>query len=265
MTSVLQDQLQLALGESYRIERELAAGGMSRLFLAAERSLQRPVVVKLLPPELSSEVSAERFRREMLLAARLQHPHILPVLSAGAREGLLFYVMPYVQGESLRARLAREGRLAIGDAVRILRDMADALACAHRQGIVHRDIKPENVLLEEGHAVLADFGVARALEQATLGDRLTGTGLGLGTPGYMAPEQLAGEPGVDARADLYALGVVAYEMLAGAPPFAGGTSGRTASSGFGTSVKCAVTIRCAVAPVNGGEPVSISYATMPRA
>ena len=222
MSIRLYEQLQHALGERYTLERELTPGGMSRLFLATEPALERQVVVKLLPPDIESEVSAERFRREMLVTARLQHPHILPVLDAGARDGLLFYVMPHVPGESLRARLER-GRLPVAEATRILREIADALACAHEVGVVHRDVKPENVLFQHGHAVLADFGVARVLEQARHGDRLTGTGLGIGTLGYMAPEQLGGEPNVDARADLYALGVVAYEMLTGAAPFVGVT------------------------------------------
>jgi serine/threonine-protein kinase len=196
---------------------------MSRLFLATERALDRKVVVKLLPPELASELGALRFQREMLLTAKLQHPHILPVLTAGARGVFLYYVMPYVRGESLRWRLDREGRLPIVDALRLLRELAEALAFAHAEGVVHRDLKPENVLLEHGHALLADFGIARARAEAIQSERLTGTGLGLGTPGYMAPEQLAGDPDVDARADIYALGVVGYEILAGAPPFAGNT------------------------------------------
>jgi len=221
MAATLQEQLQHALGDRYALDRELAPGGMSRLFLATEPALQRQVVVKLLPPDTASEVSAERFRREMLVTARLQHPHILPVLDAGARDGLLYYVMPYVPGESLRARLEREGPLPVTEAMRIVRELADALTVAHAIGIVHRDVKPENILFQHGHAVLADFGVARGLAQSQIGERLTGTGLGLGTIGYMAPEQLGGEPDVDARADLYALGVVAYEMLTGAAPFAG--------------------------------------------
>jgi eukaryotic-like serine/threonine-protein kinase len=219
----LRDQLQAALGDAYTIERELEGGGMSRLFLATERSLDRPVVIKLLPPELASEVSAARFQREITTAAHLQHPHILPVLGTGARDGLLYYIMPYVAGESLRHRLEREGPLPVAEAVRLLREVADALACAHAQGIIHRDVKPENILLEHGHAVLADFGVARALEHTSSGDRLTATGAGVGTPGYMAPEQLAGEANLDARADVYALGVIGYEMLAGRPPFTGPT------------------------------------------
>lgn len=223
MLPTLQDQLQLALGDSYSVERELARGGMSRLFLATERALDRQVVVKLLPPELASELSAQRFQREMLLTAKLQHPHILPVLSAGARGTFLYYVMPYVRGESLRLRFEREGRLPIVESIRLLREIAEALAAAHAEGVVHRDVKPENVLLEHGHALLADFGIARARLEAIEGERLTGTGLGLGTPGYMAPEQLAGGHDVDGRADIYALGVVGYEMLAGAPPFTGNT------------------------------------------
>ena len=224
MSTELHDRLQNALGESYEIERELAPGGMSRLFLATERSLDRRVVVKLLPPELASEAGAQRFQREILVTARLQHPHILPVLSAGARDGLLYYITPYVGDESLRHRIAVRGALPIEETVRLLRTVADALAFAHALGVVHRDLKPDNIFLQHGHAILADFGIARAVEQATLAtpaQRLTGTGMGLGTPGYMAPEQLAGEPNVDARADIYAMGVVAYEMLAGHPPFAG--------------------------------------------
>lgn len=223
MVNTLQDQLQAVLGDSYSVEQELAPGGMSRLFLATERTLNRKVVVKLLPPELASELSAQRFQREMLLTAKLQHPHILPVLTAGARGAFLYYVMPYVRGESLRWRLDHEGRLPIVEALGLLRELAEALAFAHAEGVVHRDLKPENVLLEHGHALLADFGIARAREEALQSERLTGTGLGLGTPGYMAPEQLAGDPDVSARADIYALGVVGYEMLAGAPPFAGNT------------------------------------------
>lgn len=224
MSTELYDRLQNALGESYDIERELAPGGMSRLFLATERSLDRRVVVKLLPPELASEAGAQRFQREILVTAKLQHPHILPVLSAGARDGLLYYITPYVGDESLRHRITVRGALPIEETVRVLRTVADALAFAHALGVVHRDLKPDNIFLQHGHAILADFGIARAVEQATLAtpaERLTGTGMGLGTPGYMAPEQLAGEPNVDARADIYAMGVVAYEMLAGHPPFAG--------------------------------------------
>ncbi|HSA56267.1 MAG TPA: serine/threonine-protein kinase [Gemmatimonadaceae bacterium] len=221
MADPLPTALQAALGDAYRVERELSPGGMSRIFLCTERSLGRAVVVKVLPAELANEVSAARFRREMEVAARLQHPHILPVLTAAVSGGLLYFIMPYVGGESLRHRLARERQLPIADATRILSEVADALAFAHANGVVHRDVKPENILLEAGHAVLADFGIARALLQASAEGRLTKTGLSLGTPGYMAPEQAAGEAMLDARADVYALAVVGYEMLAGLPPFTG--------------------------------------------
>jgi TolB-like protein/Flp pilus assembly protein TadD len=222
--SDLSARLQAALGDTYRIEKELGGGGMSRLFLATEASLHRQVVIKLLPPEFASEVSAARFKQEIELAAHLQHPNILPVLTAGAKDDLLFYVMPFVSEDSLRHRLTREGKLPVSDAVRIMYEVADALAHAHAEGVIHRDIKPENILLEGGHAVLTDFGVARALAESRSGGRLTDTGLALGTPGYMSPEQAAGERNIDARADVYALAVVGYEMLAGVPPFAGPTA-----------------------------------------
>jgi tetratricopeptide (TPR) repeat protein len=217
-------RLQAALGDAYRIEKELGGGGMSRLFLANEASLHRQVVIKLLPPEFTSEVSAARFKQEIELAAHLQHPNILPVLAAGSKDDLLYYVMPYVAGESLRHRLTREGKLPVSDAGRILHEVADALAYAHAEGVIHRDIKPENILLEGSHAVLADFGVARALTEARSGGRLTDTGISVGTPAYMSPEQAAGERHIDATADVYALAVVGYEMLAGLPPFQGPTA-----------------------------------------
>lgn len=217
-------RLQTAVGDAYRIEKELGGGGMSRLFLASEASLHRQVVIKLLPPEFASEVSAARFQQEIELAAHLQHPNILPVLAAGAKDDLLFFVMPFVSGESLRHRLIREGKLPIQDAVRILHEIADALAHAHAEGVIHRDVKPENILLEGSHAVLTDFGVARALAEAWSGGRLTETGVSIGTPAYMSPEQAAGERNIDARVDVYALAVVGYEMVAGFPPFAGPTA-----------------------------------------
>ena len=224
MSSDLATRLQAALGDAYRIERELGGGGMSRLFVAEEASLHRRVVVKVLPPQFASEVSAARFRQEVEVAARLQHPNILPVLAAGTRDDLIYYIIPYVPGESLRHRLTREGRLPVPDALEILREVADALAYAHSEGILHRDIKPENVLLMGRHASLTDFGVARALSEARTGEPLTETGLAVGTPGYMAPEQAAGERHLDARADVYALAVVGYEMLTGKPPFEGPTA-----------------------------------------
>src|SRR2546428_7115363 len=220
----LQARLQSVLGDAYHIERELGGGGMSRLFLATEASLHRQVVIKLLPPEFASEVSATRFRQEIEVAAHLQHTNILPVLTAGAKDDLLFYVMPFVTGESLRHRLTREGRLPLADALRILHEIADALAHAHAEGVIHRDIKPENILLLGSHAVLTDFGVARALAESRSGGRLTDTGLALGTPGYISPEQAAGERHVDARADAYALPAVGSPVVAWFPPFAGPTA-----------------------------------------
>jgi len=212
------DDLRATFAGQYDIERELTGGGMSRLFLATERVLGRQVVIKVLPPELTSAVGAARFRRETEVTARLQHPNILPILSAGAHRDVLYYVMPFVAGESLRARMTRDGALPVGDALRLLVEVADALACAHEAGVIHRDIKPENVLLQSGHALLADFGVAAALsgETSSVGEqKLTRTGSAPGTVGYMAPEQLAGDGDVDARADVYSLGVVAYELIAG--------------------------------------------------
>ncbi len=220
----LRDQLQTTLGSSYTLERELGGGGMSRVFVAMETALERRVVVKVLPPDLSAGVNADRFNREILLAARLQHPHIVPVLSAGQTDGLPYYTMPFVDGEALRARLANGGALPIMDAINILRDVARALAYAHEHGVVHRDIKPENVLLSGGAAVVTDFGIAKALSDArghVTGATLTQFGTSLGTPAYMAPEQVAADPDVDHRVDLYAFGCLAYELLTGRAPFAG--------------------------------------------
>jgi eukaryotic-like serine/threonine-protein kinase len=223
MTVDVRAHLQSTLGAAYAIERELGGGGMSRVFLATETRLGRRVVIKVLSPDLSAGVSAERFEREIRLAARLQHPHIVPLLAAGDLDGLPFYTMPFVDGASLRERLLA-GPLPYNESQSILRDVGRALAYAHKQGIVHRDIKPENVLLAEGIAMVADFGVARALSAATtVADQngaLTQVGTQIGTPAYMSPEQAAGDPDVDFRADLYAFGVMAYELLAGAHPFA---------------------------------------------
>ncbi len=216
-----QERVQQAVGQTYRLEKELGGGGMSRVFLAEEVRLGRKVVIKVLPPEMSAGVNAERFEREILLAARLQHPHVVPLLTAGSADDLLYYVMPFIKGESLRARLAREGELSVSQTVRILREVADALAYAHREGVVHRDIKPDNVLLADGHAVVTDFGVAKAVASSSGDSSLTSLGVALGTPAYMSPEQAAADPHVDHRADIYALGAMAYEMLTGSPPFTG--------------------------------------------
>src|SRR5215204_5145348 len=224
MTDPLRDKLQSALGPGFTLVRELGGGGMSRVFLADDASLGRRVVVKVLAPELAEGLSAERFAREVRLAARLQHPNVVPVLAAGAGpDGLPYYVMPFIDGLSLRERLAA-GPLPITEALAVLRDMARALAYAHSQGVVHRDIKPENVLLTGGAAVVADFGIAKALSAAAgVGTKLTQFGMTVGTPAYIAPEQAAGDD-VDHRADLYAWGVIAYELLARKHPFASRTT-----------------------------------------
>jgi len=216
-------QLQSALGASYAIERELGGGGMSRVFLANEVSLNRKVVLKVLPSELAGAVMLDRFRREIQLAAQLQHPHILPVFSSGEVNGLPYFTMPFVNGESLRKQLGAAGGLPIGDTVRILREVASALAYAHRCGIVHRDIKPDNILLSHGSAMVMDFGVAKAIHASIRPseEALTSEGIVIGTPAYMSPEQATGDQELDHRSDIYALGVMAYEMLAGKTPFSG--------------------------------------------
>jgi len=212
-----------ALADRYRIERELGAGGMATVYLADDLRHGRKVAIKLLHAELSAMLGPERFLTEIKTTAALQHPHVLPLFDSGSTDGLLYYVMPFVEGETLRHRLERERQLPVGDAVRIATEVADALEYAHQHGIVHRDIKPENILLQSGHALVADFGIALAVAEAG-GNRLTQTGFSLGTPQYMAPEQATGEKHVDPRADIYALGAVTYEMLAGAAPFIGPTA-----------------------------------------
>jgi serine/threonine-protein kinase len=218
-------QLQASLGDAYQLDRELGGGGMSQVFVATEKSLGRQVVVKVLPAEMAGQLSVERFKREIALAARLQHPHIVPLLTAGETNGLPYFTMPLVEGESLRARLARQGELPLSEAVRLLREIASALAYAHDHGIVHRDIKPDNVLLSGGSAMITDFGVAKALSASSNGDAgsMTSMGVALGTPAYMSPEQASADPAVDHRADIYSFGVLAYELLTGQPPFVGRT------------------------------------------
>ena len=215
------DRLRASLADRYRIEREIGQGGMAAVYLAEDLKHHRKVAVKVLHPDLSAILGPERFHQEIALTAALQHPHILPLFDSGSADGLLYYVMPYVEGETLRARLTREVQLSVPDAVRIASEVADALEYAHRHSVIHRDIKPENILLRDTHALVMDFGIALAVAHA--GDRLTQTGTSLGTPQYMAPEQASGERHLDGRVDVYALGAVTYEMLVGEPPFSGPT------------------------------------------
>src|SRR5512145_2620955 len=220
MTETL-ERLTAALASTYAIERELGAGGMATVYLAEDLKHHRQVALKVLRPDLAATLGPERFLREVTIAANLQHPHILPVYDSGQAGGFLYYVMPFVEGPSLRDRLLKERELPVIEAARILRDVADAMAAAHAKGVVHRDIKPENVMLSGRHALVADFGVAKAVSEATGRQSITTVGVALGTPSYMSPEQAAADPQVDHRADIYALGCLAYELLSGHPPFRG--------------------------------------------
>ncbi|HEY5646253.1 MAG TPA: protein kinase, partial [Pseudomonadales bacterium] len=220
------DQLQhvkTSLADRYRIERQLGRGGMATVYLAEDLKHHRQVAVKVLRPELVAVIGPERFLREIKLTARLNHPHILPLLDSGEAENILYYVMPYVEGESLRQKLNRETQLSINEALQLGQQVASALDYAHREGVIHRDVKPENILLHAGEATVADFGIALALSAAG-GDRLTETGLSMGTPEYMSPEQASGAKNLDARSDIYSMGAVLYEMLAGEPPHTGPTA-----------------------------------------
>src|SRR6266545_1691638 len=216
-------RLSAALAGRYTIERELGAGGMATVYLAHDVRHDRKVALKVLRPELAAVIGAERFFIEIKTTANLQHPHILPLFDSGAADSFLFYVMPFIEGESLRDRLNREKQLPIAEAVRIATEIAGALDYAHRHNVIHRDIKPENVLLHDGQALVADFGIALAASKAG-GSRMTETGMSLGTPTYMSPEQAMGEREITARSDVYALGCVTYEMLIGEPPFTGPTA-----------------------------------------
>ena len=219
MSTEFTSLLQNALNPAYTLERELTGGGMSRVFVATDVALGRKVVVKVLPPELAAGVNHERFRREIQVAAQLQHPHVVPLLSAGERDSLIWYTMPFINGHSLREALAKGERFSVKDVVRILRDVAEALDYAHGLGVIHRDIKPGNVLLLGTHALVTDFGVAKAISAAMPTSGFTSAGMAIGTPAYMAPEQIVADPAADHRMDLYALGLLAYEMLTGHVPF----------------------------------------------
>src|SRR3954462_9391026 len=217
--SELLEELRGALADRYDVESEVGRGGMATVFVAEDLKHGRRVAIKVLSPELSSSMDGDRFKREIQIAARLSHPHILPVFDSGDANGLLYYVMPFVEGESLRGKLKRETQLPIEDAVAITCEVADALSYAHSFGVVHRDIKPENILLHGGHAVVADFGIARVIQEAGA-EKLTQTGMSVGTAAYMSPEQFSGEH-IDGRSDMYSLACVLYEMLVGEVPFTG--------------------------------------------
>src|ERR1700674_947627 len=217
------DRLNTALAGRYRIERHLGEGGMASVYLCEDLKHNRKVALKLLKPELAAVLGADRFVQEITTTASLQHPHILPLFDSGTADGFLFYVMPFVEGETLRDKLNRETQLGVDEAVRIAREVLDALEYAHQHGIVHRDVKPENILLQGGHAMVADFGIALAVSAAA-GGRMTETGLSLGTPHYMSPEQATAEKEITARSDVYSLGAVLYEMLTGQPPHVGGSA-----------------------------------------
>src|SRR5881296_3388687 len=216
-------QLKTSLRDRYEIEREIGAGGMATVYLARDLRHDRPVALKLLNPELGAVLGVERFLSEIRVTANLQHPNLLPLFDSGAANGLLFYVMPFVEGESLRARLDREKQLPVDEAIRVATAVASALDYAHSHGVIHRDLKPENILLQAGQPVVADFGIALAVSNAG-GARITQTGLSLGTPQYMSPEQATGDRVIDGRTDIYSLGAVLYEMLAGDPPHTGSTA-----------------------------------------
>src|SRR5258707_15091520 len=222
MTALPVERLRNALSQTYTIDRELGKGGMATVYLAQDVKHERPVALKVLHPELAASLGPDRFLREIKTAAKLNHPHILPLHDSGEAEGFLYYVMPYVEGESLRERLDRERQLPIEEAVHHTRAIASALDYAHRQSIVHRDIKPENIMLYEGEAMVMDFGIAKAVSSAG-SETLTQTGMMVGTPAYVSPEQAAGEVNLDGRSDQYSLACVVYEMLSGERPFSGPT------------------------------------------
>src|ERR671913_1218317 len=223
MMTVPSERLSAALADRYRIERELGQGGMATVYLAHDLKHERKVALKVLKPELAAVLGAERFVVEIKTTAALQHPHILPLFDSGTADGFLFYVMPFIDGETLRSKLDRETQLGIDESVRIAANVADALDYAHRHGVIHRDIKPENILLHDGRPMVADFGIALAVSAAA-GGRMTETGMSLGTPHYMSPEQATAEKEISARSDVYSLGSVLYEMLTGSPPHTGASA-----------------------------------------
>src|SRR5438132_7163529 len=247
-------RLQSAVADRYAVERELGRGGMATVYLARDLKHHRKVAIKVLKPDLAAALGPERFLREIEIAAGLSHPHILPLHDSGEAGGLLYYVMPFVEGESLRDRLNREQQLPLEDALQITREVADALSFAHSRDVVHRDIEPENILFQAGHAVVSDFGIARAITAAASGTR-TEAGIPIGTPGYMSPEQAAAELHLDGRSDVYSLGCVLYEMLAGGPPFTGPTPQAVLARHSLDPVPALRTVRQAV-------PLAVEHAVM---
>ena len=260
-TAVGPPPLQAALTGRYRLEREVGRGGMATVYLAQDLKHHRKVAIKVLKPELAAVLGPERFLREIQVTAQLNHPHILPVHDSGAAGGLLYYVMPFVEGESLRDRLRREAQLPLDEALQLTRTVADALEFAHRNGVVHRDIKPENILLQAGHAMLSDFGIALSGRDAA-GERLTGMGLSVGTPAYMSPEQAMGERDPDARTDVYSLACVLYEMLAGEPPYTGPTAQALIAKRLADPVPSVRRLRPAV-PAGVEEAITKALAQVP--
>ena len=242
------DRLRSKIDPRYALDREIGAGGMATVYLARDAKHSRKIAIKVLRTELAASLAAERFHREIEVAAQLQHPHILPLLDSGEVDGTLYYLMPFVEGESLRERLSKHGELPVQEAVRILIEVVDALAYAHSRGVVHRDIKPDNVLLSGRHALVTDFGVAKAVSEATGRQKLTTLGVALGTPQYMAPEQATADPHVDQRADIYAVGCMAYELLTGRPPFAGLTPQETLAAHLTVAPEPVATQRAAINP-----------------
>src|SRR5690348_14322411 len=251
------DRLARALADRYTLERELGRGGMATVYLGTDLKLERRVAIKALAPTTRAYLGSDRFQREVLLAAQLSHPHIVPLFEADEADGILFYVMEYVEGESLRDRLMREGPLPVADALRVAAEVGDALQYAHENGVIHRDIKPENILLSRGHALVSDFGVAKLMEErgSTPGSALTGGGIAIGTVEYMSPEQASGDKRVDPRSDVYALAAVLYEMLAGEPPFTGPSAQAIVARVLGDSPRAIRTVR-------PGVPVHLERALM---
>ena len=261
-TTLPLDRLREALSQSYTIDRELGRGGMATVYLAQDGKHERLVALKVLHPDLAASLGPERFLREIKLAARLNHPHILPLHDSGEADGFLYYVMPYVEGESLRERLDRERQLPIDEAVHHARSIASALDYAHRQQIVHRDIKPENIMLHEGEAMVMDFGIAKAVSVAS-GDTLTQTGMMVGTPAYVSPEQAAGEADIDGRSDQYSLACMLYEILSGKKAFTGSTAQSVLSKRFTDPVPSLRKVEPSV-PDEIDEAVSKALSKEPR-